>query len=90
MFNNLSQYLKKLTAVVPHEKIIKETCIEVFSRVMNYTLTKDMIRVQHACIWIRVPSVVRAEIERHKTELIHAINAQNNTQEKVIQKIQYM
>ena len=47
-----------------------------------------MIRIQHACIWIRVPGVVRAEIERKKELVLEKINSEHP--EGLIYKIQYM
>lgn len=77
MLNNLSQYLKKFSAAVPKDKIIKEALQEIIKDEVGYgDLKKTDIRIQNTIAWISAPGVVKHAITLKKQSVLAKLQEQ--------------
>lgn len=76
----LSGFLERFSKLQAPERIVVVSVQQVLHEMYQYNIPKECVRVGSDWVTLSMPSVLRQEVFKNKTEVIARINAQLGSQ----------
>lgn len=76
----LSGFLERFAKLNAPERIVIEAVQQVMNEIYRYEIPKECVRVGADFIVLSMPSVLRAEVFKHKHEVLARINSKLGSQ----------